>query len=184
MLDGNKLKKLIKKRKISVDQLAGQAVRGGLDKKAALSAIKNWTRNQYSPIPRTEDIQNLASGLGVEVPEISRWKSSYMWAPISPRKARLVSALIADRPVQDALNVLKFTNKRAASMMIKILNTAIADADEAQADVENLYVSEARVDGAGRRIGTKQYIEKDRGRAHSIRKEASHIHVTVALARS
>ena len=62
------------------------------------------------------------------------------------------------------------------------LKTAIADADGQEAELEDLYVSEARVDGAGRRVGTKQFMEKDRGRAHSIRKEASHIHVTVAKA--
>ena len=67
-------------------------------------------------------------------------------------------------------------------MVIKILKTAIADADSQEADLEDLYVSEARVDGAGVRIGTKRFMEKDRGRAHSIRKEASHIHVTVAKA--
>ena len=50
-------------------------------------------------------------------------------------------------------------------MVIKVLKTAIADADEQEADVEELYVSEARVDGAGRRIGTKQYMEKDRGQS-------------------
>ena len=60
-----------------------------------------------------------------------------------------------------------------------MLQTAIADADEQQADVDKLYVSEARVDNAGVRLGTKRWIPKDRGRAHPIRKQACHIHVTV-----
>ena len=47
-------------------------------------------------------------------------------------------------------------------------------------DVEKLYVSEARVDGGGIRIGTKRWIAKDRGRAHPIRKECCHIKLTVA----
>ena len=47
-------------------------------------------------------------------------------------------------------------------------------------NVENLYVCEARIDGAGIRIGTKRWQPKDRGRAHAIRKQACHIHVTVA----
>jgi large subunit ribosomal protein L22 len=182
MLDGSKLRAQIKERKVSLDQLAGQLVRGGLDKKAAASAIKNWQRRLYTPIPRKEDIDQLASALGVEAADISRWQSSYIYAPIAPRKARLVTQLISNRPVQDALDTLRFANKRAASMVNKVLKTAIADADESQADVESLIVSEARVDGAGVRIGTKRFIEKDRGRAHSIRKEASHIHVTVTKA--
>jgi large subunit ribosomal protein L22 len=182
MLDGSKLKELIKDRKMSIDQLAGQLVRGGLKKQQAASALKNWQRRLYKPIPRREDIRQLATALDVEETDLSRWQSSYMYAPIAPRKARLVTALIAGRTAQDAVDILKFTNKRAASMIGKLLKTAIADADGQEADVEDLYVSEARVDGAGVRIGTKRFIEKDRGRAHSLRKEASHIHVTVAKA--
>jgi large subunit ribosomal protein L22 len=182
MLDGSKLKELIEERKISVDQLAGQLVRGGLNKKEAVSALKNWQKGLYRPIPHREDIQQLAAALDVEAADLSRWQSSYMYAPIAPRKVRLVAALIAGYSAQDAMDILKFTNKRAASMITKVLQTAIADADEQEADIEDLYVSEARVDGAGRRIGTKQFMEKDRGRAHPIRKEASHIHVTVAKA--
>jgi large subunit ribosomal protein L22 len=182
MLSGSKLKELIKERKISVEQIAGQMVRGGLNKKEAASAIRNWQRGLYRPIPRTEDIRQLASALGVEPADVSRWECFLKYAPIAPRKARLVTALISGRGAQEALNVLKFANKRAATMVDKILRAAIADADEQQADVESLYVSEARADGAGVRIGTKRFIEKDRGRAHSLRKEASHIHVTVAKA--
>jgi large subunit ribosomal protein L22 len=182
MLDGSKLKELIKERKMSVEQLAGQLVRGGLKKEQAVSALKNWQRRLYKPVPRREDIRQLAAALDVEETDLSRWQSDYMYAPIAPRKARLVTALIAGRTAQDAMDLLKFTNKRAASMVNKVLKTAIADADGQEANLEDLYVSEARVDGAGVRIGTKRFIEKDRGRAHPIRKEASHIHVTVAKA--
>ena len=98
---------------------------------------------------------------------------------MSPRKVRLVTQLIAGRGVQDALDLLKFTNKRAAETVRKVLQSAVASADEQEADVDNLIVSEVRVDGAGRRIGTKAWRPKDRGRAHPIRKEASHIYVTV-----
>ena len=120
-----------------------------------------------------------AVALGVEVNEISQWRATYRYAPSSARKARLIAELISGRPVQDALDVLKFEHRRAASMIRKVLESAVANADEAAADVEHLYINEARVDGAGRRIGTKGWIAKDRGRAHSIRKEASHIHVSV-----
>jgi large subunit ribosomal protein L22 len=88
--------------------------------------------------------------------------------------------LIRGRPVQEAMDVLKFTRKRAAPMVNQVLKAAIADADEHQADVDTLYISEARADEAGIRIGTKRWIPKDRGRAHPIRKKACHIHVTVS----
>ena len=166
-------------RKMGVDELAGHLSRGGFSRKKAASAIQNWCRGLFKPRPKSDDIEKLAEALGVEVVEISEWKSSYKYAPSAPRKARLVTDLIAGRNVQDARDVLKFEHKRAARMIEKVLDCAIANADESAADVENLYICEARVDGAGRRIGTKGWIAKDRGRAHPIMKQASHIHVTV-----
>ncbi len=180
MLSANKLKKICKQRKISAEQLAGQLVRGGLDKKAAVKAVKNWQKGLFKPIPCSEDVRNLATALSAEVNDLVDWRSSCRFAPISPRKARLVTELIAGRSVQDALDTLKFTRKRAATIISKVLKSSIADADEQQADVDNLYVSCARVDEAGIRLGTKRWIAKDRGRAHRISKKACHIYVTVA----
>lgn len=182
MLSGSKLKQMRLDRKMSVSELAGQIVRGGLDSQAAASAIGNWERGLYKPIPRTEDIQKLASALGVKPSEISEWRAVCRYAPVTARKARLVGDLIAGKPVQDALDILKFTRKRSAPMMDKLLRSAIANADEQEADVDRLIVNVARVDGAGVRIGTKRFRAKDRGRAHSIRQEASHIHISVSEA--
>jgi large subunit ribosomal protein L22 len=179
MLSPEKLKKLSGQRKISVEQLAGQLVRAGLDKQTAISAVKNWQHGLFKPIPGTEDLKRLAAALGVEPNDIAGWCSTCRYAPFAPRKARLVTQLIAGRKVQDALDILKFTRKRAAEMISKTLRAAIADADEQEADVDNLYVSEARVDDAGVRIGTKRWIAKDRGRAHSLTKKGCHIHITV-----
>lgn len=182
MLSAKKLNKLCKERQVGTGQLADNLSRAGLDKKKAISAVRNWKNGLMKPIPKKEDIQHLARGLSAEVSDISSWTSSYSYAPMSATKARLVSELIVGLPVQTALDTLKFTPKRAASMFEKVLKTAIADADENQADVENLYVSEARVDDAGWRIGTKRWIAKDRGRAHPIRKTACHMYVTVTEA--
>ena len=180
MLSGSKLKELSAERNMSAEQLAGHVAYGSRSGEKAVSAVKNWMKCLYKPMPCTEDVERLASALNVDKAEISEWRACYKWAPSSPRKARLVTDLISGRNVQDALDILKFEHKRAARMIEKLLASAIANADEQQADVDNLYVSEARVDGAGRRIGTKGWIAKDRGRAHPIKKQASHIHVTVA----
>jgi large subunit ribosomal protein L22 len=182
MLSPDKLKKLCRQRSISIEQLAEQLVRTGLDKKQAVTAVKNWQKGLFKPLPRKEDIRRLAAALSIEVNDLLVWCSSYRFAPTAPRKARLVTQLIVGRKVQDAMDILKFTRKRAASMVDKVLKTAVADADEQQADVDKLYVSEARIDGAGVRIGTKRWIPKDRGKAHPIRKEASHIYITVSEA--
>ncbi len=180
MLNPEKLKKISKERKVSVEQLGAQIVRAGLDKQDAISAVKNWQKGLFKPIPSSEDVKKLAAALGVEPNEINGWRSTCWYAPFTPRKARLVTQLIAGRSAQDALDILKFTRKRAAEMISKTLRAAIADADEQEADVDNLYISEARVDDAGVRIGTKRWIAKDRGRAHSLTKKGCHIHITVS----
>jgi len=180
MLSADKLKKLCRQRHMSIDQLASQLVRAGLNKEEAATAVKNWQKSLFKPLPRREDIRCLATALSAEVNDLLVWRSSYRFAPTSARKARLVTQLIVGRSAQDAMDILKFTRKRAATMVDKVLKTAVADADEQQADLDNLYISEARVDDAGLRIGTKRWMPKDRGRAHPIRKKACHIHVTVS----
>ena len=180
MLSGKKLKKVSQENKISDSQLAEHLAHGGMSKEDALGAIKNWKKGLYTPQPGRDDVERLATGLGVEVGAISEWAASYRYAPMSARKVRLVTDLIAGRDVQDALDVLTFTNKRAAVHVKKLLQSAVANADEQEANVDSLYVFEARADQAGRRIGTKAWHPKDRGRAHAIRKEASHIYVTVS----
>lgn len=182
MLSGKKLNQICERRNISDGDLAGHLAHGGVSKADAASAIRNWRRELYKPTPSRQDVERLAEGLGVEVNELSEWRASYRYAPMSARKARLVTALIAGRDVQDALDLLSFTPKRAAEAIKKVLQNAIANADDQEADKEELIVTEARVDQAGRRLGTKAWRAKDRGRAHAIRKEASHIHITVSEA--
>jgi len=179
MLSVDKLKEFVKNRQMNSEQLAGYLVKAGRDRKEALAAVKNWQRGLFKPQPDADDIRRLAGALSVDINDLADWQSSYRFAPISARKARLVAQLITGRSVQDAMDILKYTRKRAAMMMDKTLKSAVANADEQQAEVDNLYVCSARVDDAGVRIGTKRWMAKDRGRAHPIRKKACHIHVTV-----
>jgi len=104
------------------------------------------------------------------------WNAKHKYARISPRKVRLIADLIRGRNVQDALNILKFTPNRAAGMVSKVLTSAIANANEAEADVEDLVVDRAFVD-EGPTI--KRWRPKDRGRANPIMKRTSHITVVV-----
>jgi len=182
MLSAAKLKELCEQRQMGIEQLASQLVRGGLNSEKAAAAIKNWQKGLFKPIPRRDDIRRLAAALSAEVNDLVAWRSSYRFAPMSARKVRLVAQLIVGRRVQDAMDILKFTRKRAATMVDKVLKSAVADADEQHADVDNLYVSEARVDDAGGRIGTKRWMPKDRGRANPICKKACHIYITVSEA--
>ena len=104
------------------------------------------------------------------------WKAKHRYARISARKVRLIIDMIRGRDVQDALNILKFTPNRAAGMISKVLTSAIASANEAEADVDDLYVGQVFVD-EGPTI--KRWEPKDRGRAHPILKRTSHITVVV-----
>ena len=104
------------------------------------------------------------------------WQAKHRYARISARKVRLMADLVRGRYAQDALNVLKFTPNRAAGMIAKVLTSAIAGADEAEAKVESLVVSEIRVDEGPT---MKRFRPKDRGRAHPIMKRTSHIVVAV-----
>ena len=105
------------------------------------------------------------------------WSSAHKFARISPRKARLVVRLVADRRVDEALELLKFTAKRASVLVDKVLRAAMANADEQEADVRKLYIHEARVDEGPT---LKRFRPKDRGRAHPILKRTSHIVIGVA----
>ncbi len=182
MLSAEKLKEYCRERQMDVGQLADRLTGARLNKKQAVAAVKNWQKGLFKPEPRADDINHLAAAFSIEVNDISDWRSSYRYAPMSARKARLVTQLIVGRSVQDAMDLLKFTRKRAATMIDKVLKSAVADADEQQVDVDKLYVSSARIDDAGIRIGTKRWIPKDRGRAHPIHKKACHIHITVTQA--
>ncbi len=104
------------------------------------------------------------------------WTAKHRYARISERKARLIVDLIRGLSCDQAVELLRYTHKRAAVMVDRVLKSAMASANEQEATMNKLYVAEARVD-AGPII--KRFRPKDRGRAHSIQKRTSHIVVAV-----
>ena len=104
------------------------------------------------------------------------WTAKHRYARIAERKARLVVDMIRGRHCDDAVALLNFTHRRASVMVDRVLKSAMASANEAEAAMNNLYIAEARVD-AGPII--KRFHPKDRGRAHPIQKRTSHIIITV-----
>ena len=95
-----------------------------------------------------------------------------------PYKVRLVLDLIRGLPVEDARTTLEFTNRRAAGVVTKVLNSAIANAEHNNAlDVDQLYVAEAY---AGEGPTLKRFRARARGRAGRIDKRTSNIVVAVA----
>ena len=72
---------------------------------------------------------------------------------------------------------LELSKLRAAWYFKAVLKSAIANAEEDEAEVATLFVSESRVDEGP---SIKRFRPKDRGRAHPIQKRTSHLHVSVA----
>ncbi len=96
---------------------------------------------------------------------------------ISPYKARLVVDLIRGKPVDEALNILRFTPKKAARLVQKVLESAIANAEHNyQLDPDRLYVKRAYVDEGPR---LKRIWPRAFGRASRILKRTSHITIVV-----
>ena len=99
-------------------------------------------------------------------------------ARVSAQKARLVADQIRGKPVEEALNVLAFSTKKAAAMVRKVLNSAIANAEHNQgADVDELKVSTVFVDEG---TTLKRIMPRAKGRADRISKRTCHITVKVA----
>lgn len=88
---------------------------------------------------------------------------------VSPRKARLVADLIRYRKVTDALNILRNTYKKTSSILLKLLNSAIANAtNNAGLDATKLYISKLLVNDGPT---LKRFQPHARGRAFAILKE-------------
>lgn len=97
---------------------------------------------------------------------------------ISPRKARLVVDLIRGLPVDEAKLQLKVLPKRAAGIVLKVLNSATANAEHnLKSAAANLFVAKAFVDQGPT---LKRMTPKAFGRAATIRKRTSHITIVLA----
>ena len=105
-------------------------------------------------------------------------KATLKYARLSPQKMRLVADQIRGLPVDRALNILAFSNKKGAAIVKKVLESAIANAEHNDgADIDELKVSSICVD-QGPTI--KRLRPRARGRADRIIKRMSHVTVTVA----
>ncbi|MFA7387483.1 MAG: 50S ribosomal protein L22 [Thiohalobacteraceae bacterium] len=98
-------------------------------------------------------------------------------ARISPQKCRLVADQVRGMPVERALQTLMFSNKKAAAMVRKILESAIANAEHNEgADIDELKVAAIMVDEGP---VMKRMHARAKGRGNRIVKRTSHITVTV-----
>jgi large subunit ribosomal protein L22 len=94
----------------------------------------------------------------------------------SPRKVRLIADLVRGKNVADALGQLQFMAKRSSGPITKLIQSALANADQMSLDKASLFVKEIRVDK-----GTvlHRWMPRARGRAFPIKKRSSHILITL-----
>lgn len=100
------------------------------------------------------------------------------FARISPQKARLVADEVRGMPVERALETLQFSTKKAAQVVRKVLESAVANAEHNEgADIDELNVSVVMVDEGPT---MKRMQPRARGSADRILKRTSHLTVRVA----
>tara|TARA_Y100001970_G_scaffold21944_1_gene25245 strand:- start:11588 stop:11959 length:372 start_codon:yes stop_codon:yes gene_type:complete len=96
---------------------------------------------------------------------------------VSPLKLANVARSIVNKKVDSAVNQLKFSEKRISRNVLKVLNSAIANAENnKQLDIDNLYIKEAYV---GKSLTMKRFRPRAKGRASSILKPFSKLTIIV-----
>ena len=106
--------------------------------------------------------------------------AKYRYARISAQKGRLVADQIRNLPVEKALDILTFSNKKAAGIVKKTLESAIANAEHNDgADIDELKVTTICVDEGPT---LKRWRARAKGRGTRILKRTCHVTVTVSEA--
>lgn len=106
-------------------------------------------------------------------------------ARVSPRKARLVADLIRGRDVEEALEILSFTQKKSAALFKRLVESAVANAEyvserkNLRLDIDSLFVSQVFVDQGPT---LRRFRPRARGMATKVLKKTSHITVVLDAA--
>jgi large subunit ribosomal protein L22 len=104
-------------------------------------------------------------------------KARIKYVDSSPQKTRIVADMIRGRSVNEALSVLRYTKKRVAKDLLKLLKTAVANAESmpnSQVDVDALVVKSILVDGASLKF-RRRTMPAPMGRAYRFVRRQSHI---------
>jgi large subunit ribosomal protein L22 len=107
-------------------------------------------------------------------------KAYLNFIPMAPRKLRAIANLVRGKPAGQAIDLLKFTPKAAATPLRKLIASAVANASDLsknKVDVDRLVVTHISVDQAAM---TKRFMPRAMGRATPIHKKTSHVRVTVS----
>ena len=104
-------------------------------------------------------------------------KASLKYARVSAQKARLVANLIRGKDVDQAVKTLTFLNKKTGALLLKLVQSAVANADHKKTiDLDKLFVKTVWVDEGP---VLKRFRPRAQGRASGVQKRMSHINVVL-----
>jgi large subunit ribosomal protein L22 len=104
-------------------------------------------------------------------------KATLRYLRIAPRKTRLVANLVRGKSVAEALSILQFTKRSASEPVRKLIASALANAEAANANVDTLYVKTIFVDEGP---SLRRFMPRAMGRATRINKKTSHVTCVLA----
>jgi large subunit ribosomal protein L22 len=106
-----------------------------------------------------------------------RYRAIYRYADVSPRKLRPFATLVRGRPVDEALELLKFLPNRSARLLEQVIKSAVGNAqDRGNRDPDELIILESCVDNGPM---LKRYQPRARGMAFPIRRRYAHIRIVL-----
>jgi len=104
-------------------------------------------------------------------------RAAVKYIRVSPRKIRLVMDQVRGRKVEEALNILSFAPQKGARILMKLINSAVANAEQnSDVDVDSLYVKRLYADEGPT---MKRWRPRAQGRATRINKRTSHLTIIV-----
>jgi large subunit ribosomal protein L22 len=114
----------------------------------------------------------------MQVVDLMEYRAIHRFADMSPRKVRPFATLIRGRPVDEALELLRFLPNKSARLLEQALKSALGNAeDRGETGLDDLIVSESRVDGGPI---MKRIMPRARGTAYPIKRRYCHIRVALS----
>ncbi len=104
-------------------------------------------------------------------------KAKLRFARVGAQKTRPVANLIRGKNVNEAIRILGFTEKKPAALILKLVESAVANAEQKQViDIDNLYIKHISVDEGPT---LKRFRPRAQGRASGIKKKMSHVNIVL-----
>jgi len=106
------------------------------------------------------------------------YKAKHRFADMAARKIRPFAAMIRGKTADEAMQMLRFMPNKSARLIEQVLKSALGNAEDRGAhDIEELFVSESRVDGGPM---MKRIQPRARGTAYPIKRRCAHIHIVLS----